>query len=42
MPIQHLIPIVSQELKVRIEITCKYDRVLLIHVDTCSTTPFPT
>ena len=24
---------------VRIEITCIYDRVLLIHVDTCSTTP---
>ena len=35
-------PIVSQEFKVRIKITCNYDRVLLIHVDTCSTTPFPT
>ena len=31
----------SQEIKVRIDITCIYDRVLLIHVDTCSTTPSP-
>ena len=42
MHIQHLIPIVSQEFKVRIDITCIFDRVLLIHVDTCSTTPSPT
>ena len=35
------IPIVSQEFKVRIEITCNFDRVVLIHVDTCSTTPSP-
>ena len=42
MPIQHWIPIVSQEFEVRIEITCNYDWVLLIHVDTCSTTPSPT
>ena len=27
---------------VRIEITCIFERVLLLHVDTCSTTPFPT
>ena len=32
MPIQHWKPIVSQEFKVRIEITCLYDSVLLIHV----------
>ena len=32
----------SQEFKVRIEITYIYDRVFLIHVDTCSTTPSPT
>ena len=34
-------PIASQEFKVRIEITCNYDGVFLIHVDTCSTTPPP-
>ena len=32
LPIQHWIPIVSQEFKVRIEITFLYDKVLLIHV----------
>ena len=42
MPIQHWIPIVSQEFNVCIEITCIYDRVLLIYVDACSTTPSPT
>ena len=42
MLIQHLNPIVSQEFKVRIYITCIYERVLLIHVDTCSITPSPT
>ena len=32
-PIQHWIPNVSQKVKVRIEFTCIYDRVLLIHED---------
>ena len=32
----------SPEFNDRIEITCIYDRVLLIHVDTCSTIPSPT
>ena len=38
MPIQHWMPILSQEFKVFIDITCIYDRVLLIHLDTCNIT----
>ena len=38
MPIQHWITTVSQEVKVRIDITYINDRVLLLHVDS---TPLP-